>query len=376
MTASRPVSVQNICHYMQQIAPLSLAEDWDNVGLLLGDEETIVARVMTCLTLTPEVAEEAIELGARLVVTHHPLLFSPVKRVNSTTAEGRLLLKLMQHGMAVYSPHTAYDNAETGINQQLAELMELTEIAPLRTRPASVFNELYKIETYVPELQLDVVRQALWDAGAGALGNYRNWSFNLRGSGTFLGTDKSRPSVGQVGRLEHVEEISVAVVCPANRVEHVVQQLRLIHPYESPAIDVISLKGLPDGTGTGRYGRLSKIMSLGELNQWVGARLSQPTVQFVGDPLMPVEKLGIACGSAAEFLRDAHRLGCQALLTGEARFHACLEARDLKMAMILPGHFATERPAMEELACRLASRFPGLIVTASVKERDPVQVQE
>lgn len=363
-------TVHEICRYLHEVAPLSLAEDWDNVGLLLGDEATEVVRAITCLTLTPDVAEEAIAVGARLIVTHHPVLFKPVKKLNTSSTEGRMLLKLMRHGVAVYSPHTAYDNSATGINQQLAELLELTEIAPLRPQAT---GEYFKIATFVPLEQHERVRQALWDGGSGHIGNYRDCSFNIRGIGTFFGMDGSDPAVGQVGRLEQVEEMRVEVICPADRLDRVLAELRKAHPYEEPAIDVFPVKSLWGGPGAGRWGRLPNPMSLGELNRVIAVRLNQPQVDYVGDLSKRIETLGIACGAAAEFLRDAHRVGCQALLTGEARFHACLEARELHMAMILPGHYATERPAMEKLAVRLASQFPGLIATASDKESDPVR---
>jgi dinuclear metal center YbgI/SA1388 family protein len=162
--------LQEIVRYLQQIAPLTLAEDWDNVGLLLGDDSIDVVRAITCLTLTPDVADEAVTVGARLIVTHHPVLFKPVKRLTASSSEGRMLLKLMRHGIAVYSPHTAYDNAATGINQQLAELLELTDIAPLRPRAG---GDQFKLVTFVPEGQLDAVRRGIWNAGAGVIGNYR-----------------------------------------------------------------------------------------------------------------------------------------------------------------------------------------------------------
>lgn len=349
---------------------MSLAEDWDNVGLLLGDESADVVRALTCLTLTPDVADEAVTVGARLIVTHHPILFKPVKRLTASGSEGRMLLKLMRHGIAVYSPHTAYDNSATGINQQLAELLELTDIQPLRPRVA---GDQFKLVTFVPEGQLDQVRRAVWDAGAGVIGNYRECSFNLRGVGTFFGSDETNPTVGQSGRLEQIEEVRVEFVCPAGRLDRAMEELRNAHPYEEPAIDVTVLKSFADGSGAGRSGNLPQPMPLAKLIHIVRDRLNQPHTQFIGDPSSRMETVGIACGAAAEFLRDAHRAGCQVLLTGEARFHACLEARDLQMAMILPGHYATERPAMETLAARLTDQFPGLIATASDKERDPVR---
>lgn len=371
--ATDSVEVRHVCQFLQELAPLTLAEEWDNVGLLLGDEASSVNRILTCLTLTPDVAEEAIQLGAKLVVTHHPVLFKPVKKLNSSSSEGRMLLKLLRHEIAVYSPHTAYDNAPTGINQQLAELLELKEIAPLRPHPTAPLSDLFKVVTYVPVQQHEAVRRALWDAGAGGIGSYRECSFNVRGVGTFFGLDDSHPAVGAAGRFEQVEEVRVEVICPANRLEPALAALREAHPYEVPAIDVLALCVPPDGSGTGRFGRLPQPLTLVELNRLIGERLHQPSMQFVGDPALLIEKLGIACGAAAEFLRDAHRAGCQALLTGEARFHACLEARDLGLALLLPGHYATERPAMEELARRLTAQFPRIVTTASQREHDPVR---
>lgn len=363
-------TVRDVCSHLKAIAPLNMAEDWDNVGLLLGDETSEITGAIACLTLTTDVAAEAVSCGAGLVVTHHPVLFKPVNKITADNAEGRMLLMLLRHRVAVYSPHTAWDNSSSGINQQLAELLELKEIAPLRPRAVA---DHVKMVTFVPEPQLDQVRQALWDAGAGTIGNYHNCSFNLHGTGTFFGSEDTNPAVGQPGRLEHVEEVRLEVVCATRLLERALAALRSAHPYEEPAVDVFSVKSLTGGTGAGRFGTLPQAMTLATLNQIVSERLRQPSVQFVGESSQIVKRLGIACGAAAEFLRDANRAGCQALLTGEARFHACLEATDLGMGMILPGHFATERFAMETLAQRLNQKFPNLAVKASERECDPVR---
>jgi dinuclear metal center YbgI/SA1388 family protein len=265
--------IADIIAFLTEFAPLELAEDWDNVGLLLGDPEREASAVMTCLTLTPDVAAEAVERGAQFVVSHHPVLYRPVQRLTSETLEGRMLLELIASGVGVYSPHTGYDTAREGINQQLADLLELSNIEALRPRPPA---------------------------------------------------EGTAASAG-----------------------------------EAP--------------GAGRYGTLPSPITLGEFIERVKQRLRTGHVQYVGDREATVERVGVACGSGAEFLRDADRRGCQALLTGEARFHACLEARGLGMALVLPGHYATERPGMERLAEVLARRFPRLTVWASDVESDPVQ---
>lgn len=261
------MTVSDIVNFLEGFAPPELAEDWDNTGLLVGADGDEVSSIMTCLTLTPDVAAEAIAKQASLIVTHHPILFRGVQQVTSRSSEGQMLLELIRAGIAVYSPHTSYDSALAGINQQLAESLGLTDIKPLR-------------------------------------------------------------------------------------------------PLAEP--------GAEQSIGSGRYGNLPEAMSLGSLIDRVKPIVGVGQSWFVGDLSRKVGRVGIACGSAAEFLRDAAVLECDVLLTGEARFHACLEARSLNIALILPGHYATERPAMENLATRLQCEFPALTVWASGAESDPL----
>lgn len=263
-----------IVNALESIAPLPLAEDWDNVGLLVGDPNAEVGKALTCLTLTPDVAAEAISCGAKLVISHHPILFRPIRQITSETWDGRMLLDLVRAGVAVYSAHSAFDSARNGINAQLAELFELTQVEPLRPK-------------VIPA-----------EAGSSAT---------------------AQP------------------------------------------------------VGAGRSGQLPAPLTLNALVGQVKAKLRIDTVQFAGDGQASIKKLGIACGSGAEFLADAHRAGCQALLTGEARFHSCIEAREIGVALILAGHYATERPAMERWAENLSRHIPGLNLNASRAETDPVQ---
>lgn len=363
--------VNDVLHTLREMAPLETAEEWDNVGLLLGDASANVSAVMTCLTLTPDVADEAVREKVGLVVTHHPLMYKPVKQITTGTIEGGVIVTLLQHNVAVYSPHTAWDNAPQGINQQLAELLELRNIKPLRTWPA---EDEVKIVTFVPAEHRTAVQRAMWDAGAGMIGEYRECSYYASGTGTFHGSDASNPAVGQAGRLEEVAEDRLEVVCPLRWLDRALQALRQAHPYEEPAIDVFPRRSLPSGRGSGRCGDLPQPMPLVELNRLVCERLKTTMTPFVGEPERPISRLGIACGAAAEFARDAQRAGCDALLTGEARFHACLEARSSHLGLILPGHYATERPGLERLAAILAEKHPGVRIFASQTERDPLRL--
>jgi dinuclear metal center YbgI/SA1388 family protein len=266
------LTIADVVRFLQSLAPLDLAESWDNVGLLWGDPTQRVTRVMTCLTLSQDVADEAANRRAELIVAHHPILFRPVQRLTADTIEGRMLLGLAKQGIAVYSAHTAYDNARDGINHQLAEQLGLQAISVLRPM--------------------------------------------------FAATER----------------------------------------------DTLSAEPI----GSGRFGTLAPPRSLAELIVDLKSRLGVEHVDFVGRRETRIERLAIACGSAAEFIDDALQNNCQALLTGEARFHACLEARERGLALILIGHFASERPAMRILAEQIGSRFPALDVWASIVETDPI----
>ena len=256
--------IQEILTNLEQQIPLDLAESWDNVGLLLGDACLPVKGIMTCLTLTEEVAEEAIREGANLVITHHPILFKAVKRLTTATSEGRMLLRLAWAGVSVYSPHTAFDSASEGINQQIAIALGLCDVQPIRRKPQSI-------------------------------------------------------------------------------------------------------------DGAGRCGQWATPQKLSELLQQLGAICPAEQFTFAGDLDQLCYRVGIACGAAGDFLPDAAGLGCQVFITGETRFHTCLEARSLGVALVMVGHYASERPAVEELARRLAVQWRPLRVWASRVETDPVR---
>lgn len=264
--------LNEILHFLSDFAPPELSEDWDNTGLLIGQKDDSVDAIMTCLTLTPDVAKEAVAKGASLVVTHHPILFRAVQKLTDETSEGRMLLSLIRSGVAVYSPHTSYDSAYEGVNRQLAASLNLTDVQPIRTLEESTNSE-----------------------------------------------SDDEP------------------------------------------------------IGSGRFGDLPDAVSLADFVELVKQALKVDHTWFVGEAGSTVRRVGIACGAAAEFMGDAARHGCDVLLTGEARFHACLEARTRGIALVLPGHYPTERPAMENLAERLSSEFPDLTVWASSVETDPVQ---
>lgn len=363
-------TVSEIAAYLDRFAPCATAAEWDNVGLLLGDPADSVARIMTCLTLTPEVAAEAVRERADLIVAHHPILFRGAKRLTADTADGLVLLPLARAGIAVYSPHTAFDNCAGGINDILCRRLGVTNARPLRARAAA---PRCKLVVFVPDADLAKVSDALFASGAGVIGQYTQCSFRAAGTGTFFGTEAANPVVGQKGRREEVPEWRLEVVVPEAVVPSVVAAMRTAHSYEEPAFDIYPLQPAAAG-GEGRIGELASGITLGELANRARSELNCASVQIVGDMSRIVRKVAVACGAAGEFLVDSLRSNADVFLTGEMRYHDVLRARAAGIGLLLPGHHATERPALEELAAKLAVDWPGLIVWASGEERDPLTV--
>ncbi|MBX9654375.1 Nif3-like dinuclear metal center hexameric protein [bacterium] len=366
------MNVRNAARLLDDWFPRRLAESWDNVGLLLGDESAAVERVMTCLTLTPDVAREAIKEKVDLVISHHPVFFKKIGRLTAEGTEGAAY-QLARAGISLYSPHTSFDSGANGINEQIAQRLDLKNIKPLKPVPVAA---AHKLVVFVPASDLEAVSSAIFRAGGGRIGEYSECSFRMNGTGTFFGSESANPTIGQVGRREEVVEHRMEVVVPASRLDDVIQSMIAAHSYETPAFDVYPLHSLDDVVGAGRVGELSDGISLRELALRVKRALAARLVEFVGPADRICRKIGIGCGAAAEFHTEAARQGCDVFITGEARFHDALSARDSETSLILAGHYATERFALETLAERLGAEWPGMTVWASRSESDPIQTAD
>jgi dinuclear metal center YbgI/SA1388 family protein len=362
-------TVADVAAFLDRFAPPHLAADWDNTGLLLGEAHRPAHRVLTCLTVTPNVVTEAVADGAQMIVSHHPVLFRGAKKLSSNTPDGRLLLPLLSASIAVYSPHTSFDNCCGGINETLAERFQLVNVKPLRPKEA---NREVKLVVFVPESDLAKVSNAVFTAGGGVIGKYEQCSFRVPGTGTFFGTEATNPTIGQKGRREEVSELRLEVVAPEGRIDAVIAAMRAAHSYEEPAFDVYPLRPNKSG-GEGRIGEWTETGgTLGEFAARVKSACRASMVQFVGEASKPVKTVALACGAASEFLTDAIRAKADVFVTGEMRFHDCLTAEASGIGLVLPGHYATERPAVEMLADRLKAEFPNLVTWPSRSERDPL----
>lgn len=387
------MQVGDVITIMEQLAPLAGAEEWDRVGLQVGRRSrTITGPVLLTIDLTEAVIEEAAMQGASMVIAYHPPVWQPLKSVTDSSARERVVLRAIETGIAVYSPHTALDAAAGGINDWLAEgisgSMTAGKIAGdcRALKPLAEVRETQqlKIFTFVPEKDADKVRSALATAGAGIIGNYRVCSFTTSGTGTFLGDGGSTPAVGEAGRLERVGEVKLEMVVSRAALALAIETLRRFHPYEEPAIDVVPLEPLPKrAAGAGRRLVLDAPATIHDLaarlKKFLGCGVVHAAVPFAD---RAVTHVGMCAGAGAELLPAAAADECEVFVTGELKHHDVLEAMNRGIAVLLAGHTNTERGYLPRLADRLgaAARHradiggPGVKFLVSRVDCDPLRV--
>jgi dinuclear metal center YbgI/SA1388 family protein len=337
--------VRDIAEALERIVPTSLSEDWDNPGLQVGNPASEANRVLVALTPLEEVFEEAEETGADFLLFHHPLIFDPLKSVDTDS----LVARAIRNDLAVYAAHTSYDAAPEGVSTALARALGLR--GPFKV--VSPRGALRKLVIFAPEEILDAIAGALAGEGAGVIGEYTHCTFRTPGRGTFLGGEATDPYLGEKGRLQKVEEIRLETIVPAHAAGRAAAAATAAHPYEEVALDLYPIEGHPEGCGYGRVGLLPEPMTAEALGEHVASSLGSPA-RLVAGPGRRIERVAVLGGSGGSFVREAAASGAEAYVTGDLDYHDALLAESLGLAAIDAGHAATELPSLEPLARRLA----------------------
>ncbi len=361
------ITVREIQRMLETLAPSALAESWDNVGLLVGDPAGEVTGVLVALDATAAVLDQAAAREAQLLVVHHPLIFSGLKRLTEDGGTSNLVRRLVREGRGLLALHTNLDSAPEGLNQYVADLLGLYEIRPLIPSEARL---LLKLVVYVPATHADAVRAAIGAAGAGHIGHYAECTFGVEGTGTFRPEAGTHPFIGQAGVLERVPEMRLETVVPRAALGRVLPALLASHPYEEVAYDLLPLENSWPGAGLGRIGILATPITAGTFRDLVNTALGTRRALLVGRPERLVRTVALCTGSGGDFAEQAFRAGADCYLTGEVKHHQALLARDRDWTLVDAGHFPTERPAVDLLASRLSVAFPALHVTVA-DEHDP-----
>jgi len=363
-------TVRDILAAVDRLAPWRLAEAWDNVGLLLGEADAEVRRVLLALDVTDAVCREAEAARAEVVLAHHPLLFQPVDRLTGETVQGRLALRLARAGRAVIAAHTNLDSAEGGLSDTLAGMVGLTGTEPLQPGPAAA---RYKVVVYAPEDALEAVAEAAFAAGAGRVGEYTEVAFESAGTGRFRPGQGAAPAEGEVGRASRIPERRLETVAAEARLGAVLAAVSRVHPYEEPVIDCYPLHDPPARTGLGRVGSLKPSRTLAETADNLKEALGCESVRLAGDPAATIQRAAVLTGSGGGMAQALRRAGVQAYVTGEMKYHDLSDLAAGGIGVILGGHWRTERAALEAWAPRLAEAVEsaGVEVRLSDRERDP-----
>jgi dinuclear metal center YbgI/SA1388 family protein len=365
------VRLADVIEVLDEAYPPGLAQPWDSVGLVCGDPDDVLDSVTVAVDATPAVVDELPDAG--LLLAHHPLLLRGVDTVAASTPKGALVHRLIRTGRSLFTAHTNADSASPGVSDALAQALGLTVDAVLE--PLSAAADLEKWVIYVPRENAEAVQAAVFNAGAGHIGDYSRCSWSVSGIGQFLPHDGATPAVGSVGTVERVAEDRFEVVAPARARAAVLAAMRAAHPYEEPAFDIFALVPPPGDAGFGRTGTLPQPESLRAFVSRVAAALPQTSwgVRAAGDPATQVSRVAVCGGAGDSLLATAAGADVQAYVTADLRHHPADEHRRASnVALIDVAHWASEFPWCDQAADLLRSRFGGALpVRVSTLRTDP-----
>ncbi|MDR4888967.1 Nif3-like dinuclear metal center hexameric protein [Fredinandcohnia sp. QZ13] len=344
-----------VIQVFEQFSPkyLAVEGDRDKIGLQIGTLNKPVKKMMVVLDLLEEVVDEAISSEVDLIIAHHPPIFRPLRAVQTDTPAGRIIEKCILHNIAVYAAHTNLDVAVGGVNDLLANALELTDIELL----APTYEErLKKLAVYVPKEAADEVRTALGTAGAGFIGEYSHCTFNTQGTGTFLPHEGTNPHIGVVGQLEKVDEIKIETVFPSSLQKKVVTAMLKAHPYEEVAYDIYPLENEGNVLGLGRVGYLQHEMTLQQFAEHVKDKLEVDGIRVVGSLADKVKKVAVLGGDGNKYVSHAKRAGADVYVTGDMYYHVAHDAMMMGLNIVDPGH-NVEKVMKKGVATVLTERF-------------------
>ncbi len=360
------MKISDISSFLEQWAPPAYQEGYDNSGLIVGSPNTECTGVVVSLDVTEDVIEEAASKGANLIVSHHPIVFSGLKRLNGSNYVERCVMLAIKKDIALYAIHTNLDNISTGVNAKLAEVLELTETHILSSKD----GWLRKLITYVPKDKTESVREGLFDAGAGHVGDYKECSFTSEGIGTFKAREGTNPYTGDIGIRHEENEVRLEVIFPFNLQGKVIKALMMTHPYEEVAYDILKIENAWPEVGSGMVGQLAEEM---ELNAFLAHLKSKVggVVRHTEAVQPKVKKIAICGGSGSFLLKDAIRAGADVFVTGDFKYHQFFDA-DGKIVIADIGHFESEQFTIDLLFDAIHEKFPTFATFKTEVKTNPI----
>ena len=351
--AKRIMTVKDILNCITEIAPLQWQESYDNAGLQVGDLNAEAHKALICLDITEEVVDEAIAKNCNVIVSHHPLIFKGLKHLTPQTYIERSVMKAIKHDIAMISMHTNLDNSCLGVSRVLAERLGLKNLRILQP----LEGHLKKLVVYVPLSAADAVRNAMFEAGAGCIGNYDSCSFNAQGQGSFRAGETAHPYVGEIGKVHFEDEVRIETVVPKHALNQVIAAMLKVHPYEEVAYDVFALENEFQQAGAGMIGEFENPMEETDFLELIAETIGSPCLRHSALTGRKIQRVALCGGSGSPFMGEALRQKADAYLTADIKYHDFF-IPEKAMLLIDGGHFETEQFTKELIYELIRKKFP------------------
>src|SRR5690606_33073953 len=360
--------IKDVISTIETIAPLDYAEDFDNVGLLIGDQSTKVTGVLVTLDTLESVVDEAIEKNCNLIVSFHPIIFKGLKKINGDSYVERVIMKSIQNNIAIFSIHTALDNCLQGVNDIICNTLNISNKKILLPQKGTI----KKLSTYVPLTDADTLRIALFESGAGQIGNYENCRFNINGTGTFQGNDMSNPVKGTKGEFHKEQETQISVTFQNHLESKILKSLFENHPYEEIAFEVITLDNYNQTVGIGMVGELEKEMRTQDFLQFVKKKMNVTVIKHSKITKETVKRIAVLGGSGSFAISAAKAVNADMFITSDLKYHDFFSAES-DIIVVDIGHYESEQFTKNFLVDYLSKKITNFAVVLSTTNTNPVK---
>lgn len=366
--ATPTTTIREIITYIESIAPPSLQESYDNAGLLTGHGSWTVKGVLITLDCIEAVIDEAIQKKCNVVIAHHPIIFSGLKKINGNNYVEKVIIKAIKNDIAIYAAHTNLDNVlQNGVNQKIAQKLKLENIKILAPRK----RELLKLYTYIPEYAVDTVNAAVWSAGAGHIGNYSECSFGTSGIGTFKPNQLANPTIGKKGKIEKVVEVKCEYIMPKHLSNQVLNALKASHPYEEVAFEIIQLENEWQEAGSGIVGELAQPLSPKQFLQYVKEKMKIQVIRYTSTSATKIQRVALCGGAGSFLLKNAIQAGAQAYISADFKYHEFFDAEN-QIQICDIGHYESEQYTKEIFNQIISKKFSTFAVHLSKINTNPI----
>lgn len=361
------MKISEVINQLEKLAPTAYAEGFDNVGLLVGDPNTELTKILVCHDTLEEVVDEAVEKGANLIVSFHPIIFSGLKSFTGKNYVERAVMKAIRHHIGIYAIHTAFDNFDKGVNYGIAKRLNLKNIEILIPQA----DTLRELVVYVPEANANELRIALSEAGAGEIGNYDSCSFNISGSGFFRAKEGANPHTGELGKLHEENEVRISVIFNKHLQTEILKAMREVHPYEEIAYQIYKIENRNQNIGMGMIGELEEEMDEKEFLTYLKNKMNVKMARHSRLRNKKIKRVAVLGGSGSFAIKDAKQKGADIFITADLKYHDFFQAEN-RLLLVDIGHYESEQFTKDLIVAFLSEKFTNFAVLKSDIDTNPV----